>query len=102
MASMIYGVSRNGKRGIVYDPYDDQESPKNNQHFSPFSYLYPEAQTQNIIDTQEPNVFRKSGKINLKGPKRFWVPRDKIIYVADILFRRVNTPIMVPGPWMLV
>lgn len=51
MASTIYGVNQNGKRGIGYDPYDDRESPKKNQPFSLCSYLYPEVQAQNIIDT---------------------------------------------------
>ena len=46
------------------------------------------------------NVMRNSGKTNKKGPRK-WVPKDKIIYVADILSSLAETPVMVPGQWML-
>ena len=42
--------------------------------------------------------FRNS---NQKGPKKIWVPKEKIIYVADVLNSSVETPVMVPGLWML-
>ena len=38
---------------------------------------------------------------NQKGPRKIWVPKEKIIYVADVLNSEVETPIMVPGLWML-
>ena len=42
--------------------------------------------------------FRNS---NQKEPKKKWVPKEKIIYVADVLNSSVETPVMVPGLWML-
>ena len=42
--------------------------------------------------------FRNS---NQKIPKKKWVPKEKIIYVADVLNSSVETPVMVPGLWML-
>ena len=48
---------------------------------------------------------KKKGKhpflTNKSGPKQIWVPKDKIIFVADILHSKVKTPIMVPGQWLL-
>lgn len=41
--------------------------------------------------------FRKTNK---KGPRKLWVPKDKIIYVADILNIALKTPIMVHELWM--
>ena len=31
-----------------------------------------------------------------------WVPKDKIIHVADIFSSKAKTPIMVPGLWLLM
>ena len=45
---------------------------------------------------KRPKVVRNSGKTNKRGPRK-WVPKDKIIYVADILNSSVETPVMVPG-----
>ena len=100
MASMIYGVGQNNKRGIGYDSDSDKTSTSN-QLKSPFSYHYTHTQEQKFKNARRPKVIRNSGKTNLKGPKRFWVPKDKIIYVADILCSKVQTPVMVPGLWML-
>src|ERR1044072_9073610 len=50
--------------------------------------------------TQAPKVPRTSGKTNKRGPRK-WVPKDKIIYLADILNSSIKTPVMVPGQWML-
>ena len=50
---------------------------------------------------QKPKLYKASGKTNEKGPKKRWVPKDKIIYVADILSNKVQTPVMVPGLWVL-
>lgn len=30
-----------------------------------------------------------------------WVPKNKIIYVADIPNNKVETPVIVPGLWVL-
>ena len=38
---------------------------------------------------------------NQKGPRRIWVPKEKIIYVADILKGDVETPTLALGLWML-
>ena len=43
------------------------------------------------------NAFRT----NQKGPKKFVVPKVKIILVADIFNHNKNTPIMEPGQWLL-
>ena len=40
-------------------------------------------------------------KTNKKGPKSIWVPRDKIIHVADLLNNRKKTEVLVLGQWML-
>jgi hypothetical protein len=49
-----------------------------------------------------PKVLRTSGKkkTNKKGPRR-WVPKNKIVYLADLLDGTKETPIMVPGQWVL-
>ena len=33
--------------------------------------------------------------------KKIWVPKDKIVYVADVFDNKVETPVLVPGLWML-
>ena len=96
MASMIYGVSQNNKRGIGYVPSEDKSST-NDKPKSSFSYHYTHTQAQHFVNSRKPKVPRNFGKTNHKGPKRFWVPKDKIVYVADILCSRVKTPVMVPG-----
>ena len=100
MASMIYGVSQNNRKGIGYDPKEDKTSTSD-QLKSPFSYHYTHTQEQKFENVRKPKVVRNSGKTNQKGPKRLWVPKDKIVYVADILCSKVQTPFMVPGLWML-
>lgn len=44
-----------------------------------------------------PNAFNT----NKRGPKKIWVPKEKIIHVVDVLGSRNKTPIMVPGQWLL-
>ena len=48
---------------------------------------------------------KKKGKhpflTNKRGLKQIWVPKDKIVFVANILNNRVTTPIIVPGQWIL-
>lgn len=36
-------------------------------------------------------------ELTKKGPKKIWVPKDKIVYLADILSSQIETPILVPG-----
>ena len=128
---MIYGVSRNGRRGLgcierIMDipKYDESQPIKLiplYDHFVPSgtkldcselvkalphtqnSNSTPKYHAQIPLDypvAQKPKVVRNSGKTNKRGPRK-WVPKDKIIYVADILSSSVETPIMVPGLWML-
>ena len=40
-------------------------------------------------------------KTNKSGPTKMWVPKDKIIHVADIFSSKAKTPVMVPGLWLL-
>ena len=40
-------------------------------------------------------------KINIKGPKTVWVPKEKIIPLADILNPTKKTQILELGKWML-
>ena len=68
-----------------------------NLHF----HITTHTQEQKFENARKPKVIRNSGKTNQKGPKRLWVSKDKIIYVADILCSKVQTPVMVPGLWML-
>lgn len=46
---------------------------------------------------QKPKFVKNPRKTNPKGPRNMWIPKDKIVYVADILSRGVETPAMVPG-----
>ena len=125
LASMIYGVSRNGRRGLgcvesILDmPKFDKRQPIKliplYDHFVPSgtklecSELVKALPRTQKSDTKyhaqipldypvapKPQVVRNSGKTNKRGPKK-WVPKDKIIYVADIISSSVETPIMVPG-----
>jgi len=40
-------------------------------------------------------------KTNMKGPKTIWVPKEKIIPIADILHPNKKTQILELGKWML-
>src|ERR1044072_3051301 len=132
MASLIYGISRNKKKGLGYsEPYGKHKTlntkPKTlYEHFVPsgthvrsFEPVHSEGgqrqpqkknkssrtkpHAQIALDYSEaraPKVFRTSGKTNKKGPRK-WVPKDKIIYLADILNSSIEAPVMVSGQWML-
>ena len=39
---------------------------------------------------------------NTKRPKKIWVPKKRIFPVTNILDSRKQTPVMVPGQWLLV
>ena len=49
----------------------------------------------------KPKFNQNFGKTNKSGPKKIWVPKDKIINVADIFRSKAKTPVMVPGLWLL-
>ena len=106
MASMIYGVSRSNKEGIGYTSskigkWKPKQAPKIDHkalysHFA-FSHVY------NAYTPEKSKVPKSKygNQTNRKGPKKIWVPKDKIIYVADILSSTTATPVMVPGLWVL-
>lgn len=107
MASMIYGVSRNGKRGNGSIP------PKNSMFkykskemiIKPkvlYSYFtYGHSHIHDTYFAQKSWVDKTIGKTNHKWSKKMWVPKNRIIYVADILSNKVDTPVMVPGLWVI-
>src|SRR3954470_11900760 len=51
----------------------------------------------------KPKFNQNLRKSNKKGPKKLWVPKDNIIYVADILGGKEDKQqnVMVPGLWVL-
>ena len=131
MASLIYGVSNNNRKGLGYsEPYENHKNlnkkPKalyeqfvpsgthvrsSEPTHSEGSQRQPQkrnksSKTKNHAQrasdyskVKTPRTFRSSGGTNKKGPRK-WVPKDKIIYLADILSSSIETPIMVPGQWM--
>ena len=113
---MIYGVSRNGRKGLGYSgpskPIDETliVIPKPLfEHFVPsgtelecseqVSADLSESQSQTQKETSKPKYHaqipfdypvaqnskdvRTSGNANKKGPRK-WVPKDEVIYVADL------------------
>ena len=124
---MIYGVSRNGMHGIGYSkPIRNEPSVSKAKSlyecFVPSGTILPDPLPAEVAKpplkkgsfsmskyhakiplhyhVETPKVIRTSGGTNKKGPRK-WVPKDKIIYVADILDSSNETPIMVSGQWML-
>jgi hypothetical protein len=123
MASLIYGVSRNDRKGLgcieSIKPDKSQKvkpkplyvhfvlagteldtSAQTQKHTKDKNYvLKPKYHAQISHDypsAKRPKVVRNSRKANKRGPKK-WVPKDKIIYGADILNNSAETPVMVPG-----
>ena len=45
-------------------------------------------------------TLRSSGKANMKGPSK-WVPKDKLIYFADVLGNSTETHIRISSQWRL-
>jgi hypothetical protein len=115
MASMIYGVSGNNRRGIGCETPKGKEAyqaPKSVDEmiitYKPLHKQFEFGHTHDIKYTSSSGNFRAKPKFkqnfrntNKKGPKKIWVPKEKIMYVADVLNSEVETPIMVPGLWML-
>ncbi|CAI8615440.1 unnamed protein product [Vicia faba] len=108
MASMIYGVSRNGRKGIGYQ--GKVPTPKNVMDLTikhtPLNSHFVYGHTHDIKYTSskysvKPKFNQSFGKTNKSGPKKIWVPKDKIIHVADIFSSKSETPVMVPGLWLL-
>ena len=114
MASMIYGVSGNNRRGIGYENPKGKETykPKHVDEmvitYKPLHKQFSFGRTHDIKYTSYSKKFHAKPKFkqnfrnsNQKGPKNIWVPKEKRIYVAYVLNNEVETPIMVPGLWML-
>lgn len=116
MATMIYGVSRNKRRGIGYETPSGKDSYKSESvddmtikvtplypHFEyGYSHDIKYTSTNHIIKPYDKPKFNQNFRTsNTKGPKKIWIQKDKIVYVADVLSSKVKTPIMVSGLWML-
>src|SRR4051812_12223728 len=56
-----------------------------------------------VVYYAKPKFNQNLRKTNNKGPKKLWVPKEKIIYVADILGSKEDKAqhVMVPGLWVL-
>ena len=104
MASMIYGVSRNGRIGIGYKGKVSQPKKvkdlviKRTPHYSHFTT----GKTHDIKHAGKAfytkQKFKQNfGNSNSHGPRKIWVPKDKIIYVAGIFNSKVETPVLTPG-----
>lgn len=96
--SMISGVSKNGKICLGYvPPKNSRVKPNSKQKANKASPIYSHLTYGHTHDdsAQKPWVKKSSGRTNKKGPKKIWAPKDKIIYVEDILSNQVETPILV-------
>ena len=112
IASMIYGVSRNDRKGIGYvKPRGEETSQpkkvddiviKHTPLYSHFTYGHAHDIKYTSSDYSiKPKFNQNFGKTNKSGPKKMWVPKDKIIHVVDIFSSKAKTPIMVLGLWLL-
>lgn len=116
MASMIYGVSRNNRKAIGYEPPSGKSSepPKAVDDmiikYTPLYSNFKFGHSHDIKYTSSDKKFKDLNKpkfpvnyrrTNPKGPKKMLVPKDKIIYVADVLNSQVKTPVLVPVLWVL-
>ena len=130
MASMIYGVSKNGKKGLGCietrkpDEHQKVKSKPLYKHFMPVgteldcsaqtqkhaqtriknSVLKPKYHAQISLDypaAKKPKVVKNSRRTNKRGPIT-WIPKDKIIYVVDILSSSIETSVMVNEQWILM
>ena len=114
MASMIYGVSRNNRKGLGY------KAPRGKEIYKPkfvdeikitYKPLYKQFEFGHTHDIKytsysedfhvKPKFKQNFGNTNQKGPKKIWVPKEKIIYVADILEGDCEAPILAPRILML-
>ena len=112
---MIYGVSGKNRRGIGYEPPKGKETyipkpvAKMTFSYKPLNKQFKFGHTHDIKYTSHSgnSYANQKFKQNLKysnprGPKKIWVPKDKIIFVADVLNSSIETPVMVPGLWVLM
>src|ERR1051325_54420 len=114
MDSMIYKVSRHKRKGLGYVPYKDDKPYfgvdnmviKYTPLKSHFTYGHPHdikyTSESYYAKSYDKTKFKQNfEKYNQKVPKKIWVPKDKIVYVADVFDNKVETPVMIPGIWML-
>ena len=108
MDSMIYGVSINGRKGIGYK--DKVSQPKKVKDMvikrTPLKSHFTYGHTRDLKYTSndfsvKPKFKQNFCNTNKQGPKKIWVLKDKIIYVANIFDSKTETPILVPRLWML-
>ena len=52
-------------------------------------------------DYDKPKVNHNFKVSNIRGPKKIWVPKDKIVCVADVLCSNVKTPNVTNERWRL-
>lgn len=122
MASIIYDISKNGTRGIGYDSDEESTSEIDDKpktlYFNFFlrdhkmNWFLKKNLLENLRKNQKivsiilinmiilhlsPSLLRTLGVITIKGPKRLWVPKDKIIYGEDIFSSSVKTLVMIHG-----
>ena len=105
---MIYEVRRNGRKWIGYKGKVSQPKKvkdmviKHTPLYSHFTYGHTHdiKYTGNAFSAK-PKLKQNFGKSNKQGPKKIRVPKDKIVYVADIFNIKIRTPILVPKLWML-
>ena len=108
-ASMIWGVSQNGKKGLGYKPEEPTfqnihlKTNDTNDHsdclLCTFCNKKGHVRSACFELTNKKDKF--PSRTNKRGPKKIWVPKDKIVYVADLLSNRVETPVLVLGQWVL-
>ena len=65
-----------------------------------YRHTHDKKYTSNSFSTK-PKFKQNFGNYNKEGPKKIWVPKDETVYVADVFNNKVETPILVPGLWML-
>src|SRR4051812_15289121 len=130
LASMIYGVSGNKRIDIGFKgetPYKLETVDEMIIKYKPLYEKFKHGHSHDIKNTSHSHSFhithtkkytvaqsRKSyvkphaksqfdqnfRRTNPKGPKRMWVPKDKIIPVANLLQSSKDKHVMVPGLWM--
>ena len=68
-----------------------------------FCYLYVKTghMTSKCKDRPEKSIINNFMD-NTKGPKKIWVPKKKIVYVANALDSRKQIHVMVSGQWLLM
>src|ERR1044072_974698 len=130
MASLIYGVSRSLKNGLGYsescktlntkpialyehfvpsgthvrssEPGSSKGGKRRPQNKDKSLRNKPHAQIElDYSKVKAHRTLRSSGKTNKKGPRK-WVPKNKIIYFADIINSSIRTSSMTSDQWRLV